>query len=130
MEKSTLYGIAIFILIIVAGYFFVIDGNSASAKGNSVAVNNVGNGDAQIITLGMKGGNYYPNTVSVKSGQPVRVSADDSVYGCFRDLTIRDLGVRKYLANVNDYVEFVPQNPGTYTFACSMGMGFGKLIVE
>jgi plastocyanin domain-containing protein len=127
MEKSTFYGFAILLMIVGAGYFMVQGSSDKGVTGNVVAASG---GDALEITLGMKGPNYYPDTISAKAGQPVRVNLDDTVYGCFRDFTIRDLGVRKYLANDNDFVEFVAEKPGTYTFACSMGMGFGKLVVE
>jgi plastocyanin domain-containing protein len=128
MEKSTLYGIGIFVLLIVGGYFLYAGGGDAGIMGSVVSAGS--GGEAQIVTLGMQGANYFPNTVTVKAGQPVRINADDTVFGCFRDFTIRDLGVRKYLATAADYVEFTPTAPGTYTFACSMGMGFGKLVVE
>ena len=90
----------------------------------------IGTGEAQIITLSLKNFNYYPNTVTVKAGQPVRIYLDDSVGGCLRDFTIKDFGVRKYLATPQDYVEFTPNEKGRHTFACSMGMGTGVLIVE
>lgn len=115
------------IMILVGGYVMVAD-SSASITRN--VVRNSGSGDVQEVVLGMKNYNYFPETIEVNSGQPVRVRMDSSAQGCFRDFTIRALGVKKYLANVDDYVEFTPNKPGTYTFSCSMGMGLGTLIVE
>ena len=125
-ERSTIYGMLIFIVIVGAGYFMVNSG-SESIAGNIVSG---GSGNVQEVVIGMKNYNYYPNTVKVRAGSPVRLSLDESVYGCFRDFTIRDLGVRKYLKTSSDVVEFTPSNPGRYTFACSMGMGTGTLVVE
>ena len=129
IQKSTLYGFGIFLLVIAGGFFMLQGGSSQGVTGNAVFAGG-GNGAVQEVVLGMKNYNYYPNTVNVKAGSPVKLSLDDSAYGCFRDFTIKDLGVRKYLRSASDFVEFTPTNPGTYTFACSMGMGFGKLVVS
>lgn len=86
--------------------------------------------DAQKVILGAKNGNYYPNTITVQAGKPVLLSLDSTVKGCLRDFTMRSFGVRKYLKTPQDTVEFTPSQKGTYTFACSMGMGTGKLVVE
>lgn len=126
-ERSTIYGMLIFIVIVGVGYLMVNSGNEG-ITGN--VVSGATGGDVQKIVIGMKNYNYYPNTVTVKAGRPVSLSLDSSVYGCFRDFTIRDLGVRKYLKTSSDVVEFTPSNPGRYTFACSMGMGTGTLVVE
>jgi plastocyanin domain-containing protein len=127
MEKSTFYGIAIFIIIIIAGYTLLPESSSSSSNNISPTVVK---GDIQEVVIGMKNYNYFPDSITVDSGKPVKISLDESAYGCFRDFTIKELGVRKYLRNSEDYVEFTPDKPGTYTFACSMGMGLGKLIVK
>lgn len=124
-KKSTLYGIATIVLVVLLGNMLMAGGNTKSS-----GKVNVGSGDFQEIVVGMKDYNYYPNTVNVKSGEPVRMYLDESVGGCFRDLTIRDIGARKYLASPSDYLEFQIDEPGSYRFACSMGMGYGTLIVE
>ncbi len=126
IKKSTAYLFGIILLVVVAG-FFMLRGGGGSTTGEVVADSN---GDFQKVTLGIKSYNYYPNTVKVKAGEPVRVYLDKSVSGCYRSFNIRDLGVSKYLATPNDYVEFTPTKPGRYGFACSMGMGTGTLIVE
>tara|TARA_Y100000034_G_C6844307_1_gene382291 strand:+ start:856 stop:1236 length:381 start_codon:yes stop_codon:yes gene_type:complete len=126
MEKTAIYGFAIFLMIVGGGYFMLQGSEGGGVNGNAVKVN----GDVQEVVIGMKNYNYDPKIVEVEVGKPVRIRLDKSVFGCFRDFTIRDLGVRKYLQSPNDYVEFIPENPGSYTFACSMGMGVGRLIVE
>ena len=77
----------------------------------------------------MKNGNYYPNTVNVEVNKPVRIYLDSSVRGCYRSFVIKSFGVSKNLRTPEDYVEFIPTKEGTYGFACSMGMGTGKIIV-
>lgn len=118
--------VGILIVVVLIGNFMLKSGDAVSGgKGNSA-----GTGEIEEITLSMKNYNYYPETVSVKQGSTVRIYLDDSVYGCFRDFTIRDFGIREYLKTPQDYVEFVADKKGTHTFACSMGMGVGKLIVK
>ena len=87
-------------------------------------------GDVQKIILGMKNYNYYPDTITVKSGKPVSISLDSSVSGCLRSFSIRDFGVSKYARTPSETIDFVPTKKGTFGFSCSMGMGFGKIIVE
>lgn len=131
IPKSAIYVSGILLVIIAAGFFMLNQSGSYPELQNEQVSGNVvaGTGEIQEVVIGMKNYNYYPDTINLKAGIPARVSLDDSVYGCFRDFTIRDLGVREYLKTSEDYVEFTPTDPGTYPFACSMGMGFGKLVV-
>lgn len=124
MKKTTLYAILIMVLIIFGGYLIF---GKTSANSNVVAGDN--SGDFQKVTLSIKNYNYYPNTITVKANEPVRIYLDQSVVGCYRSFVIRQLGVSKYLKSPNDYLEFTPTKPGTYGFSCSMGMGTGTLIV-
>ena len=128
IKRSSLYIAGIIILIISGGYLILKDDNSNFITGNVVDTGSDEN--AQKIIIGVKNYNYYPNTVKVNVGNPVSIRLDESVSGCLRDFTIRDLGVRKYLRTPSDTVEFTPTKPGTYRFSCSMGMGTGTLIVE
>lgn len=123
-------GFVIFVVVLLLvgfGIFMIKD--SASASGNAVQGNS-GSGKVQEVTIGIKNYNYYPNTITVKVNQPVRIYLDKSVIGCYRSFTIRDFGISKYLATEKDYVEFTPTKTGSFRFACSMGMGTGTLIVE
>lgn len=130
VKKSTLYTVGTLVLVIVAG-LFMLNAGEANVTGNVVATGGVASeGDVQKVTLSMKGGNYYPREVRVKAGQPVEISLDDSVYGCFRDFTVPDFGIHEYLQSEGDVVTFTPTEPGRYMFACSMRMGTGTLVVE
>ncbi|KAF0216769.1 MAG: Heavy metal transport/detoxification protein, partial [bacterium] len=87
-------------------------------------------GNVQKVILGMKNYNYNPNTITVKAGQPVSITLDSSVQGCLRSFAIKDLGVSKYAKTPSETIDFTPTKKGTFTFACSMGMGYGTLVVE
>lgn len=123
--KSVPYVVsAVAVLALIVAIVMANSGSDGGGDGGVVS------GDAQKIVLSYKNGNYYPQEVRVKSGKPVQISLDSSVSGCYRSFTIRTLGVAKYLKTPSDSVTFTPTKSGTYTFACSMGMGTGRLIVE
>lgn len=124
--RSYFYVIGIALIILVFG-FMMVKGNPISQDDVVSAILKEG---YQEVNLGLKDYNYYPNTVKVKQGVPVRVYLDSSVVGCLRDFTVRDFGIHEYLKNPEDYIEFIPEEKGRYTFACSMGMGTGVLVVE
>ena len=126
IKKTTLYASMAIILIVTAGFFMLKESSSTT----NIAAAETQGGEFQKVVIGVKNLNYYPNTITVKSGIPVRIYLDSSVTGCLRSFTIKDFGVAKYLKNANDYVEFTPNKKGTFRFACSMGMGTGTLIVE
>ena len=124
-----IYYIACIILRVgIVGFF--IFGNSAGATGNSVDNVQKDSGSVQKVVLSMQNRNYYPNTITVKENQPVRIYLDQSVVGCYRGFTIKDFGIAKYLKTPDDYIEFTPNKKGSFRFACSMGMGTGTLIVK
>ncbi len=123
MEKSTYIGIGLFLFVIIAGFFFI---NRSDMPSASRAVK----GEAQRIVLSEKNLNYYPNEIKVKVGQPVSISLDTTVTGCLRSFTIRELDVSKYTKTPQDTIEFAPTRKGRFRFACSMGMGYGTIIVE
>ena len=129
MKNTTLGIFALVAIIVIAGYFFL---NSAKTNGNTITGNVVNEGDntVQRIVISEKNLNYYPQTIKAKVNQPIEITLDDSVSGCLRSFTIRDLGIAKYLKTVSDTLDFTPTQKGTFTFTCSMGMGYGKLVVE
>ena len=124
MNKNAVY-ILVFLAIVLVGAFSLWPKNSDNS-GNV----DLGTGEAQKIVLSEKNANYYPGTISVKAGQPVELTLDSSVKGCLRSLVIKDFGVAQYAQTPKDTIKFTPTKRGTFTFACSMGMGYGKIIVE
>lgn len=127
MKKYIGYIIGIVLMVSLFG-FIMVKGNSSSGSSevySAPIVNGI-----QEVTFSLKDYNYYPNTVKVKNGIPVRIYLDSSVVGCLRSFTVREFGVNEYLQGPEDYVEFTPTKSGTFGFACSMNMGTGVLIVE
>ena len=127
MKNTTILIGIILVLGLVGG--FVISG-SGNGSSTATVVNTVTNADVQKITLGIQNYNYYPNTITVKAGQPVSITLDSNVKGCLRSFNVKDLGVSGYSQNPSQTIDFTPTQKGTFKFACSMGMGFGTLIVE
>lgn len=127
IKKTTFYFALTLMLIAVAG-FFLLANQSKNTQDSGAIGNN--NGNPQEVVLSMKNYNYYPNTITVKANQPVSISLDESVRGCYRGLVIRDFGISKYLKTPQDTIVFTPTKKGTFRFSCSMGMGTGTLIVK
>lgn len=124
MKNTTVFGLAVIVVVIV-GMFFFFKGGGATEN----VVNDGGTEGAQKVVLSVKNYNYYPQTINVKAGVPVSISLDSSVSGCLRSFTIPQLGVAKNLRTPQDNVEFTPKEKGTYRFQCSMGMGYGTIVV-
>lgn len=121
-------GILVIFIIVVGGYFYV---NSEDDLITGDVINNPqDSGESQKVIIGMKNGNYYPNTITVKANQPVEITLDNSVGGCFRSFVIKDFGVSKYSKDPSQKIVFTPTKTGTFRFQCGMGMGTGTLIVE
>ena len=127
MKNTNILGIIAFIVIVVGSIIFLNSNSNAENNNGNVIVSDK---DAQKITLGIKNYNYYPNTIEVEAGKPVEITLDNSVGGCYRSFNIKDLGISQNSRSPSDKVIFTPTKPGTYAFACSMGMGYGKLIVK
>src|SRR3989338_10973501 len=127
MAKNLFYIACIFILIALAG-FLLLKGEVSKNTVTEVQGNTL-QGEVQKVVLGTKDYNYYPNTIKVQSGKPVSITLDKSVTGCLRSFTIKDLGVSKYARTPSETIDFTPTQKGTFRFACSMGMGYGTIIV-
>ncbi len=117
MNRNLLMGLGTFVLIGALYVFFGMTGNV------------VGSGEAQEITIDMKNWVYSPSVVRVEARVPVRIYLTDNVRGCFRDLIIPEMDIRKRFASSEDYIE-VTFPEGSYTFACSMYMGTGRIIAK
>ena len=129
MKSTTTLFLILVMVLLVSGFVFasVRDDSPTlppSPKGNVVS------GSAQKVIITEKNSNYYPQEINVKANQPVEITLDDQVKGCLRSFTIRELGVAQYARTAADKILFTPTKKGTFAFSCSMGMGYGKLIVS
>lgn len=104
-------------------YFFSEDRFSAT----SLPPNNV----SQQVTINVRNNGYQPNRLQVRSGQPVTLTLQSiDAYSCASAFVFKAFGISTYLkANDTQSFTFTPTKPGTYTFACSMGMYTGTMEV-
>lgn len=128
MKNTTILTI-IGILVLGIGAF-IYYGSSSTGEVIRTQDSNSLPSETQKVVISEKSYNYYPDTITVKEGQPVEITLDNSVKGCLRSFNIKDLGVQGYSKNPSETIDFIPTKKGTFTFACSMGMGYGKIIVE
>ena len=88
-------------------------------------------GGVQVVKVTVKGG-YSPDVIEVVTGVQVRLLFDRQESGdCPSRVVIPDFKVNQMLsAFKTTAVEFVPETPGEYSFACGMNMLHGKLRVD
>ena len=127
MAKNIFYIMSIFILIAIAGFVLLKGG---AAQENTDVQKNIIQGEMQKVVLSQGDLNYKDSRAN--AGKPIIISADSSVRGCLRSVTFNIEGKRysKYLRTPEDTLQLPAIKKGTYTFSCSMGMGYGKLVVE
>ncbi len=110
-------------MTLVNWYFFVDE--------RPVAVAASSDAGGQDVTVVVDGG-YAPGTIRVQAGRPVRLRFDRHDEGsCSEEVVLADFGIRRFLpAHQTTTVEFTPTAPGTYAFACGMGMLRGRIVAE
>jgi plastocyanin domain-containing protein len=128
--KKVIVAIAVIIAIgvltaavIGAGSFGTANTNTGTNTGTSQS------GTVQVVKLSMTGTTYHMDPPQLQAGRPVRLVADNSLTGCMRDVVIPAFGVRKYLTDTDNTIEFTPDKAGTYAMSCGMGMGRGSIVV-
>ncbi len=114
-------GIALIVFIV---WFFWLK----RTKGVRAADASGGYQEAMIL---VKGG-YTPDTIIVRHGKPVRLNfRREETASCSEKVIFTDFNKSADLPTGEVVpVEFVPDTPGEYEFACAMGMFRGRLIVE
>ena len=100
----------------------------AKKKGARAAVTSSGYQEAMVL---VKGG-YTPDVIVVEHGKPVRLNfLREESASCSEMVVFADFNKSAQLPEGQTVpVEFLPDKPGEYEFACQMGMFRGKLIVE
>ena len=88
-------------------------------------------GGYQEAMILVKGG-YTPDVIVVQHGKPVRLNfRREETAACSEMVLFPDFDKSVRLPTGETVaIEFLPEKPGEYEFACQMGMLRGKLIVE
>ena len=96
--------------------------------GHRAAVASSGYQEAMVL---VKGG-YTPDLIVVQHGKPVRLSfRREESAACSEMVVLADFGKSAKLPEGETVaLEFLPEKPGEYEFACQMGMFRGKLVAE
>ncbi len=128
IKMKNIYLFLIIVLIVGVGAYFVF--NNDGGNDGQVIAPEIGNVEAQKVVLSQNGYNY--KDAYAEAGKPIQISADSSVRGCLRSVSFNLEGKRytKYLQTPSESLTLPSLKPGTYNYACSMGMGLGKLIIE
>lgn len=85
----------------------------------------------QPVTIDIKSGGYSPRRFTVKAGSPVELTLQaGDVYSCASAFTFRAFNINAYIKpNSTQKFTFTPNQKGTYTYSCSMGMYSGQMEV-
>lgn len=88
-------------------------------------------GSRQEALIVVKGG-YTPDTIVVERGRPVRLNfRREETATCSEMVLFPDFDKSAKLPTGETVaIDFLPEKPGEYEFACQMGMFKGRLIVE
>ncbi len=123
-NTAILFGVII--LIVVAGFFVFSNMKNTDADFQDP----VNLEDIQKVVLSQDDLNY--KDVYAEADKPISISADSSVRGCLRAVAFNIDGKKyvKYLKSSSDTLVLPALKKGTYPFSCSMGMGFGKLVIN
>ena len=133
MKNKTLLVIAVIVMVLVGFFIYTktevvagdgITGNTINDNSNNDNLENV-----QKVILGMKNYNYFPSVINVKAGLPVEITLDETVRGCLRSFSVRDLGISEFSQSLNEKIIFTPNKKGSFKFSCVMGMGYGTMNV-
>lgn len=84
----------------------------------------------QEVTLVGREGEYHPNVIHARAGEPLRLRVRAEPHGCTTRLLIPDLGVDAPLSPPETAVEIPAARPGQYLFTCEMRMVKGVLLLE
>ncbi len=129
------------VLVVVLGISMFSSGASLSGlrlpSGPGVSGEQAGSGGVakledgiQIVTTGLSSGRYEP--IAVQKGIPVRwvIQAESGdINGCNNSIIIPKLGLRKKLALGDNVIEFTPEESGTISYSCWMGMIRSRITV-
>ncbi len=128
------------VLVVVLGIFMFNNGISLSGfnlptltsqagtvKTSAVATIEDG---VQTVTTGISSGKY--ESIVVQKGLPViwTIQAEDGdLNGCNNRIIIQKYGIEKSLSTGDNVIKFTPEESGTVSYSCWMGMIRSKIVV-
>jgi hypothetical protein len=86
-------------------------------------------GGIQKISVDLSSGTYKPNSLKLRAGVPAEITFGRSS-GCTGYVQSADLGFQADLTSGPQTIKLPALQPGTYGFACGMGMVTGEIVVE
>ncbi len=104
----------------------------ADTSGMAAALPEVVDG-VQIVTVVVKDTGYKPAHITLKAGMPTRLIVEQrSNSECASEIQIPGLGVRKTTLppGQKTVIEFIPEESGTFTFACGRNAMKGTILVR
>ena len=99
-------------------------GSTTAAEGTAAL-----SGDVQKISVSVSGSGYNPNVIKLKAGVPTEITFGQSS-GCTGIVQSQQLGFQADLTSGPQTVKLAALQPGTYGFACGMGMVNGQIVVQ
>jgi cytoskeletal protein RodZ len=99
-------------------------GSSTSVEGIAPVTSSV-----QKIAVDLSSGSYNPSVLKLKAGVPAEITFGQSS-GCTGYVQSADLGFQADLTGGPQTVKLPGLEPGTYGFACGMGMVTGRIVVQ
>jgi plastocyanin domain-containing protein len=124
-DDVTVIGAGLAAIAWVNWYFFLAGGRKAAATAK------VGASGLQQAVIRVQGG-YSPARVRLEAGRPARLVFDrrEDASGS-EEVVIPELGIRRFLpAHQRTGIDLPAARPGTYEFACGLGLLRGSLVVE
>jgi plastocyanin domain-containing protein len=108
---------------LIVWYFWL-----SKQTGTLAGITSDGSQEAFIV---VKGG-YSPDTIRVTAGRPVRLIFNRQESDpCSERVVLDDFGVSADLPQGSNVpIVFTPTEPGTYEFACQMGMLRGRVVAS
>jgi plastocyanin len=103
------------------------DSTSVASGGNGAVSGEAGNLQTISVSVGASG--YDPNVIKLKAGVPAEITFGQS-QGCTGIVQSSDLGFQADLTGGPQTVKLAALQPGTYGFACGMGMVSGQIVVQ
>jgi len=101
-------------------------GNTIEVKDPNVTLEN----GIQVVKMIQNERGYSPNSFTIKKNIPVKwIITSENVNTCASSIFSQPIGIRKFLKQGENIIEFTPKETGEILFTCSMGMYRGTFNV-